>query len=245
MSLTWLDPRFDAAATVITIGLIAYLVLVEPFLGRWMYRRLVERVDHEPGARQRFYAVTLAVEWTWALLVFAVIIVAPGVRAGDLGIAVPFGEHAAAASGAALYLAVIVVGTGLLLRRRAGQGRRVPGQQAFSALLPRTRRDRQLALGVAITAGVCEELLCRGLLIAAGVGLGGLSAYWAAGVAVAVFGFAHLYQGWTGVLGAAVIGVIMTGLYFASGSLLLPIVVHATIDIRALLLVPTPAAETG
>lgn len=40
----------------------------------------------------------------------------------------------------------------------------------------------------------------------------------AADGAVLVVGLAHLYQGWGGVLDTALIGVLMAGLYFASGS---------------------------
>jgi membrane protease YdiL (CAAX protease family) len=57
-----------------------------------------------------------------------------------------------------------------------------------------------------------------------------------------IFGFAHLYQGIAGVLGTALIGALLVGLYLSTGSLLLPILVHAIIDIRAFLLVPAPAS---
>nr|WP_240942262.1 CPBP family intramembrane glutamic endopeptidase [Planosporangium thailandense] len=107
-------------------------------------------------------------------------------------------------------------------------------------MLPRTRAERWHALAVAVGAGVSEELAFRGLLIATGVALFGVSPYVAAAALIVLFGVAHLYQGVGGMVGTALVGALLTGLYLASGSLLLPIVLHVVIDIRSLLLVPAP-----
>jgi len=46
-----------------------------------------------------------------------------------------------------------------------------------------------------------------------------------------VFGMAHLYQGLKGVLGTGLFGLAMALLYAWSGSLLLPIILHALLDL--------------
>jgi membrane protease YdiL (CAAX protease family) len=79
-----------------------------------------------------------------------------------------------------------------------------------------------------VTAGVCEEILFRGYLMAFLLPLGGL------GVAVFVssflFGLAHAYQGVRGTVTSGVLGALMAGMYVLTGSLLAPILVHAMVD---------------
>jgi membrane protease YdiL (CAAX protease family) len=55
-----------------------------------------------------------------------------------------------------------------------------------------------------------------------------------------IFALQHLYQGWGGVLGSTVIGFVFGLLYLLSGSLLLPIIIHAALDLRMLLTLPPP-----
>jgi len=54
-----------------------------------------------------------------------------------------------------------------------------------------------------------------------------------------LFGFAHIYQGWKGVLGTGLVGGVLAYLYLSTGSLLLPIVLHILIDARIVFLAPT------
>lgn len=94
-----------------------------------------------------------------------------------------------------------------------------------------------------MTAGVTEEIVYRGLLIAVGMGAFGLSENVAALAALAVFVAGHLYQGWRGMLAVTLIGFGLTALYLRTGSLLMPILLHALIDLRGLLLFPQPRRE--
>lgn len=81
----------------------------------------------------------------------------------------------------------------------------------------------------------------RGLLLAVGVGLG-LHPVLVVAVLTVVFGAAHYYQGVPGMLATAFVGAVMSALALATGSLLLPIVLHVAIDLRGLLLT-RPAVE--
>ena len=51
------------------------------------------------------------------------------------------------------------------------------------------------------------------------------------------FGFAHLYQGWRGTMLTAVLGSAFGMLYTLTGNLLAPVVVHAAVDLRLLIIV--------
>lgn len=72
-------------------------------------------------------------------------------------------------------------------------------------LLPATSAERSLWVLVSVTAGLCEEFLCRGWLLA--FFSSALGFVWV-GLLVSsiLFGFAHSYQGRSGILGTAVLG---------------------------------------
>jgi membrane protease YdiL (CAAX protease family) len=109
--------------------------------------------------------------------------------------------------------------------------------QRLAFILPSTREERAWFVLVSITAGICEEVLYRGFLIRY------LSdSPWHAGIVAAAaiasisFGLAHGYQGLSGIVGTASIGAVMAVIFLSSGSLWLPMALHAIIDLRILFL---------
>jgi membrane protease YdiL (CAAX protease family) len=111
--------------------------------------------------------------------------------------------------------------------------------EALSWYLPNSPAERRWFAAVAVSAAVCEEVLNRGFqlryLTAQQPGLGGTGA---ALVAALVFALAHTYQGALGAVATALMALIFTALFVASHSLWLPIMVHALVDLRVLLLWP-------
>jgi membrane protease YdiL (CAAX protease family) len=98
-------------------------------------------------------------------------------------------------------------------------------------IIPHTAAELRLFTAVSITAGICEELLYRGFLI-------GYLSHWmgviqAALLSSLLFGVAHLYQGLRGILLTGAIGVFMSGIYLVSGSLYLPMIIHAAVDLSS------------
>jgi len=59
-------------------------------------------------------------------------------------------------------------------------------------------------------------------------------------VAAVIFGLQHLYQGAKGVGSTAVVGVLFGLLFLLSGSLILPMVLHAALDLRLLTVLRPP-----
>jgi membrane protease YdiL (CAAX protease family) len=109
--------------------------------------------------------------------------------------------------------------------------------KALAFILPVTREERAWFALVSITAGICEEVLYRGFLIrylSNGPWHAGL--WIALAVASISFGLAHGYQGLPGIIGTALLGAVMAVIFLATGSLWLPMALHAMIDLRALLL---------
>ena len=243
-----------ALAAVVVAG---YLVVGEPLAGHVLHRRFEGRLRTDPGARRSFYVRLLILEWGLSLLALLVWLSAPGVDAGQVGLRWPQ-QWPGPVTGlvVVLVLLFVVVSTralrsGALLQvaepvRRAGEGRHAePAAHATLALLPRSAGERRLFTLVGVTAGVCEEWLYRGFFLAVVAALaGGLPIGLLVVVAAVAFGLAHAYQGPVGILTTGLLGGVMAALYLQTGSLLLPVLLHAAIDLR-FLLVPSRVLPAG
>ncbi len=94
--------------------------------------------------------------------------------------------------------------------------------------LPRTPREGRLFHGVAVAAGVGEELFYRGFLP-------WYLATWlppvaAVALAAALFASAHAMHGRSATLKAGVLGLFFSGLYEWTGALYVPMLLHTLID---------------
>ena len=155
--------------------------------------------------------------------------------AADLGWAWPHGVGGYLLAG--YYLLVLTIAA-FRMRRPDAPRRGVRPAAAVAFMLPRTARERWWAVALSLTAGITEETVFRGALPAVGIHIYHLPHVAAASAALLLFAAGHLYQGRIGLLGSAAAGLIFTVLYVMSGSLLLPILVHAAQDVIALLLIP-------
>ena len=103
-------------------------------------------------------------------------------------------------------------------------------------LIPNTARERLLFAAVAVSAGICEEVVFRGWLLFTLHTPLGLSGTALILLGSALFGFCHTYQGVPGVFGATAAGALLCALYITTGTLLAPIVLHCLIDLRVAVL---------
>ncbi|WP_433372835.1 CPBP family intramembrane glutamic endopeptidase [Streptosporangium sp. CA-115845] len=226
---------------VLTVVLVGYLAAATPLLGKHTYDRLARTRDQDPMAYRRMVTVWSAELWMLAAVALLIVAVEPNLDAADIGLVItePLDDTLGTIVG---FLVAAAVGL-LVFKRLAAKGKPVPGQQAFNHLLPRTTVERWYAAGLSVTAGVTEEIVYRGLLIAVGTGALGLSTEVAAFGALAVFVAGHLYQGRRGMLSVTLAGFGLTVLYLRTGSLLMPILLHALIDLRGLVFTPQPRRE--
>ncbi|MBA2934665.1 CPBP family intramembrane metalloprotease [Sphingomonas sp. CGMCC 1.13654] len=102
----------------------------------------------------------------------------------------------------------------------------------LAPFLPQTGEQLAWGLLVSLAAGMCEEIAYRGYLVA-------YLGHWLSwsGVLAAnavIFGLGHVYQGKAGVVMTGIIGAGLGALYLASGSLLLPMLLHALFDVSAM-----------
>ena len=212
--------------------LVAYVVLVMPWIGRYKYQKLEQHLAARiPNARLRFYHLTVLQQW---LLVAIVLLFAQlaSVNWRSLGLMAPYSW---AATEALLIMFAVALGLSVILFRYTGDRFLRRFLKMAGALIPATATERIWFAGVSLGAGVTEELLFRGFL------LWYLSFFWPQlklvpliVISSLLFGFCHIYQGWMGIIGTSVLGAVLAWMYIATGSLVLPATIHALIDLRVL-----------
>ena len=135
----------------------------------------------------------------------------------------------------------------MVLARPGRLARLIDALGSVRPMLPRTRGERSGFAALAITAGICEELLFRGFVLwYATVWTGPVGGFL---ISSMLFGIMHAYLGVEQVPRAAIVGVYFYVMAMTAGSLLPAMVCHAITDLvsgdlgyRAL---ATDAAGTG
>ncbi|MCU1239369.1 MAG: Abortive infection protein [Candidatus Acidoferrum typicum] len=185
----------------------------------------------ESGERLSLYFSTIAFQWI-AAAVAAWRAWAHGYTATQLGLAMPgrFRLLAITVFGAAL----IVTLQWLNLRRmgRSASPLRGPLQALAERILPQSTKELIPFLGLALTAGICEEFLYRGFAMAV-ISRTGLPTGVAVLLSSILFGLAHLYQGRAGFVSTMVLGILFGISRAVLGSVLPVIVWHVGVDVVA------------
>lgn len=235
---------------VALVGITAWITFAEPWLGVVSHRRFLREVAVEAGpARLRFYA-----EWTVLLAVLGAAVsfafaVMPGIDLARLGwpgvggIGHIDSDMLIVVGGLMAGLAVGGIAAGVAAKKN-GKTPLLAGAAAVSPMLPRTRPERLRFILLAATASVAEEIVWRGFVVfAIAQWLPTATPFMVIGISAVVFGIAHLYQGWVGMLATACLGGVLCVIYMGTGNLLLPIVLHFAVNLRAAF-TPVPAAAS-
>jgi len=201
-----------------------------PFHGVLAYGRLQAAGDPIPTrTKLRLYATIVVMEWA---LVAAAVAIAHrhGLGLGELGQTL---------GNPLTTLAVIALGfVGLLAL--TGFNRHQIRHASREELESTVRRARKFVpvgsaeiLGfafVALTAGICEEILYRGWLVNF---LGALfGSIWVGMVAgAALFGIGHAYQGRQGIIATGLLGILFGAMFVLVRSLVPGQAIHAAIDL--------------
>ena len=212
---------------------VVLFAIVFPVYSWLSYRRLQKRIaDGQVIDRVKLYAWTIAEQWSLATA--GVLIWATQERQWErlgLGLELSWMFWLAVAMAALLIgysVYTCIMAKSMPEKQRKNLMQTIAHLQ-LEPLLPTNNRELHWYYRLSVTAGIVEELLWRGFLWWY---LSLLLPMWAAAVIViAAFGFAHIYQGLSGVIRTGVLGAVFLALYWLSGSLWLPIIVHALVDI--------------
>ncbi len=220
---------FDTLFTLIILFLLA---VAYPLMGVQDFRLLLRRTrEGVADARVKFYKAYLM--WLWPLTIGLVawwLLSGNGLESLGLIPVADGRQWVAIGVGVFVLLAqVIYLET---VSRNADALTKIKKQMgALSNLAPQTRAENRLFGMVSITAGVCEEILYRGLLLATLVSLVGT---WpAVAISSLIFGLGHAYQGISGIAKTGLVGLVLALFTVFSGSLFIAIVLHAVIDLTS------------
>jgi membrane protease YdiL (CAAX protease family) len=211
--------------------LVIVIAVVHPVLGYFSFQRLMMRAATGMRIdRLRLYNGTLASHWVLFAIAIAIWTTAGRTPSG-LGMTITL--H----GGFVLAAVLTAAGIALLLRQLnqvvssgVDQLRRLRAQLGnVEVILPASLTELNRFTWVALTAGIVEETLWRGYLFWY---LRHFMPLWAAALVSTVgFGLAHAYQGFGNVPRIIAVGAAFALLYMLSGSIWLPILLHAIVDL--------------
>lgn len=208
-----------------------FLSVFLPWRGRQRMRALMAIPEVTGRARIQLYVSTILFQWVLASVI-AWRAITRGISLRELGLTEGWSPRllTLAAGGAAL-----IAGAHWMNLRRMAKSNHPAVQQlrALGArLFPHSPAEFTFYILLAMTAGLCEEFIFRGFVIAA-LFRAGLATWGVVLLSSLMFGVAHLYQGRSGGGGTGILGMLFAGVRIAYHSLLPVIVWHAVLDIVA------------
>jgi membrane protease YdiL (CAAX protease family) len=220
--------EFDIIDYVLT----AIVVVIFPIWGVLDYRRFQRKAaEGAPNVRVNQYRQILAFEWIAAGIILAAWL-AKGRGLASLGLGLEVGTWFWLGVGLTLAAVGGVISQVVLVMRSPEKLGEFREQFAdLEPLLPHDRREVSWWRALSVTAGICEEVIYRGFLIA--VFAAAMSTWAAVLLAAFIFGLNHAYQGPKGILKTGLVGLVLGGLFALTGSLWAPMLVHVVMDLAA------------
>jgi len=224
-----LDPTLARTWPVIALALA--VAVVYPLIGLQRYRKIEHLPEPLPSTtRLRIYWSLIASQWM--LVALAALALAGGGRSfADLGQTLGAWPRVTIGIGAGLLALFAVLSVFTTRQLRVVNASDLPSRMRRAGkILPRNDRERAWFVGVALTAGVCEEILYRGFLPWWIAGLTG-SVPLGFGLSAIVFGLGHAYQGRGGVIVTGLLGACFGAIAWGLRSLVPGQVLHVAIDL--------------
>jgi CAAX protease family protein len=210
--------------------LVALLALVAPLLAVWANRRTARLAAGDAGVRTRHYRMAIRDLLVGGTVVLGLWAVSgrPLERLMSLEW-LPTGWWTGVAWAVVLLACVLLVAqVTAVWENEAGLSIVRKQMGTIASLLPHTPVELKLFLALSLAAGVCEEIVYLGYLLAYFDRLVG-----PAGAVLAstfLFGLGHAYQGAAGMVRTGVFGLLYAGAYVATGNLVAPMLLHIVTD---------------
>ena len=207
------------------------LAVIVPTLGYIRFQQLLAGGDQVVSLRMKltFYVKIVCAQWFLSAAML-LILRRHGLSAGDAGERLG-DSHLTLGVTLALLIVLAVVSQIILRRvRRAQPAALVRTLGRMRKLVPAFGLEMVAFVVVCLTAGVCEEMLCRGWMV--NLLRAATGSTWAAVMASAVvFGIGHAYQGAKAMLRTIFVGLQLAVLYVMVGSLIPGQILHAGVDL--------------
>jgi membrane protease YdiL (CAAX protease family) len=201
-----------------------------PFHGVLAYGRLKMVRGVIPTRRKlRLYGTIVAMEWGLVAATFA-IARHHGVGARDLGQTIGNARRTLAVTVLGLLGLLALTGFNMHQIRHAGRDELEATVRRARKFVPVNTTQVVAFSAVALTAGICEEILYRGWLVSfMGCLVGSI---WVGMILAAVlFGAGHAYQGRQGIAATGTLGILFGTIFVLVKSLVPGQAIHAAVDV--------------
>jgi membrane protease YdiL (CAAX protease family) len=211
----------------------------------------VKRVQAgEPDARVKIYRRTFIQEWAITAAIVTLTIVFHRSLADALWLRAPLGWRLPVGIALPLTYAILLIAQVPAIAKNPGKRARLRERiKDLSPLVPANPVEWGWFRPLAVTAGICEEVMFRGYLV--WMLTPWLGVWGAAAVSATIFGLGHSYQGIKFAPRAFAAGLGLQAIALLTGSIVPGIVLHALIDLGSgyvtylAMTTPTPAEATA
>ena len=202
--------------------------IVIPALSLMRGKVEMEEIRFSVADKKRFYLANSGVLWIGATMVFILWLLALR-PLSEMGFRMPVTDTLVIAL-TALFIIAYVVETYTELTREGNEDEILKS----SAFLPQNRQELFYFTILAISAGICEEIVYRGFMVTYLMEVidDRIIAFNVAVILPAViFGIVHMYQGTKSVLKIAIMSLLFSTIFIFSQSLLIVVLLHTGVDI--------------
>ena len=207
------------------------LATLIPWRGRVRLQRLLSQPAFATKEKLVLYGTTIAFQWI-LLAIVAWRALARGLTQTELGLGRGFDAQIVIWS----VIGALALGAfqWFNLRRLGGMTGAVPElmRKLSERLLPQTPVESGPYAALAVTAGVCEEFVYRGFVMAA-LARAGTATWLVLILSSVLFGLAHAYQGRSGIIGTTLMGLVFGLARILTLSLAPAVAWHACVDLVA------------
>src|SRR5689334_20122865 len=207
------------------LALIAIGLLIDAFV---LWPMFLRRSESEP-ARARVWLWSSTIVFLWTLVAAGMAVWMLERRSWtELRLVAPHGWRILGTIGLLLAVVILYARRVAAIARVKRSNKRIKFPKNVARRAPHTRAELAWWIALSVSAGFCEEFICRGYLI--WVLQPALGLWFAAAVSLIVFAAAHAYQGAKGVVAVGVVGGLLTLVVLVFGSLVPAIAAHILAD---------------
>jgi membrane protease YdiL (CAAX protease family) len=207
------------------LALIAIGLSIDSFV---LWPTFLRRSEAEP-ARARVWLWSSTIVFLWTLVAAGVALWMLERRSwSELRFVAPHGWRILGTIGLLLVVAIFYARQVAAIARARRSNKRIKFPKDVARRAPHTRTELAWWTALSVSAGFCEEFICRGYLI--WVLTPALGLWFAAAASLIVFTAAHAYQGAKGLVAVGIVGGLLTLIVLVFGSLVPAIAVHMLVD---------------
>lgn len=226
---------FQIGFLVFLIGYITY----ETLWGLFRYKKMIQEIKNGDMSKTKFYYKTIVGLWIPTVVVMVLILFGffslDGLGLQGLNInsnSLLFYVFAVLTVLYFVYLVYSLIALRINAIQKKSIKQKIP--EEIKTLLPITKKEKHIWILTAFTAGICEEVLFRGVLIYMLSDLfPNLHNFIILLIAALIFGIGHIYQGLTEAIKPMILGLIFGFIYISFGTIIPGIVLHVMQDLCA------------